>query len=121
MEPAAPPGSPARPRPAPPQRTPPAAAPPAPTLPSGTVSHILFAIIGLFFLAPSLEQRWGGARLLRFLFFTGVLAYAFQMLLEIALPATLARKLVGEYWFGSVPVLEAVAIAWALSFRGQTV
>jgi membrane associated rhomboid family serine protease len=90
-------------------------------LPSGTVGHILSAIIGLFFLAPALEQRWGGARLLRFLILTGVIAYGFQMVLELALPTTLARKLVGEYWFGSIPVLEAVAIAWALSFRGQSV
>lgn len=89
--------------------------------PSGTVSHILFAILGLVFLAPSLEERWGSARLLRFLFFSAVIAYSFQMLLEVALPASLSRRLVGEYWFGFFPVLEAVAIAWALSFRGQSV
>ncbi|HEX3597532.1 MAG TPA: rhomboid family intramembrane serine protease [Polyangiaceae bacterium] len=89
--------------------------------PSGTVSHILFAILGLVFLAPSLEERWGPARFLRFLFFSAVIAYAFQMLLEVVLPASLSRRLVGEYWFGSFPVLEAIAIAWALSFRGQSV
>lgn len=89
--------------------------------PSGTISHILFALLGLLFLAPSLEQHWGSARMLRFLVLSGVLAYGFQMLVEVALPASLARRFVGEYWFGSFPVLEAVAIAWALSFRGQTV
>jgi membrane associated rhomboid family serine protease len=86
-----------------------------------TVSHILFAILGLFFLAPSLEQRWGGARMIRFLIFSAVIAYGFQMLLEVVLPDSLSHKLVGPYWFGAFPVLEAVAIAWALSFRGQTV
>jgi membrane associated rhomboid family serine protease len=90
-------------------------------LPSGTLSHILFAILGLFFLAPSLEQRWGGARTLRFLFFSGLVAYGFQMLLALVLPASIAHRLVGEYWFGAFPVLEAVAVAWALSFQGQTV
>jgi membrane associated rhomboid family serine protease len=89
--------------------------------PSGTLGHILFALLGLLFLAPSLEQSWGSARMARFLILSGVLAYAFQMLFEIVLPASLARRFVGEYWFGSVPVLEAIAIAWALSFRGQTV
>ena len=89
--------------------------------PRGTVSHILFAILGLLFLAPALEEKWGAARLLRFLFFSAIIAYGFQMLLEIVLPASLSHRLVGEYWFGSFPVLEAIAIAWALSFRGQTV
>jgi membrane associated rhomboid family serine protease len=86
-----------------------------------TLSHVLFAILGLVFLAPSLEQKWGGARMLRFLGFSAVIAYAFQMLLQVALPESLSHKLVAPYWFGAFPVLEAVAIAWALSFRGQTV
>lgn len=89
--------------------------------PTGTVSHILFAILGLLFLAPTLEEKWGSARFLRFVFFSAIIAYSFQMLLEIVLPASLAHRLVGEYWFGSFPVLEAIAIAWALSFRGQSV
>ena len=25
------------------------------------------------------------------------------------------------HWFGSVPVIEAISVAWALNFRGQTV
>jgi membrane associated rhomboid family serine protease len=89
--------------------------------PRGTISPILFAILGLFFLAPSLEERWGAARMLRFLVLSGVIAYGFQMLFEVVLPARAAHRLVGEYWFGSAPVLEAVAVAWALSFKGQTV
>jgi membrane associated rhomboid family serine protease len=90
-------------------------------LPSGTVGHILFAILGLLFLAPSLEKQWGTGRMLRFLMLSAVIAYGFQMLCELALPASFARRLVPEYWFGAFPALEAVAIAWALSFRGQTV
>lgn len=90
-------------------------------MPSGTISHILWAILGLFFFAPALEQRWGTPRLLRFLLASAVFAYGTQMVGEMLLPASVARRLVGEYWFGSVPVLEATAIAWAYSFRGQTV
>lgn len=89
--------------------------------PSGSVSHILWVLVGLYFLTPALEQAWGGPRLLRFLFFSGILAYGLQMLLELILPVSAAAKLVPEYWFGGFPVIEAVAIAWALSFRGQTV
>jgi membrane associated rhomboid family serine protease len=90
-------------------------------VPSGSIGHILTAIIGLFFLAPALEQRWGGARFLRFFFASSILAYTFQVLCDVALPGSISQKLVPDYWFGSVPAIEAVAIAWALSFRGQTV
>ncbi len=89
--------------------------------PSGQVGHILFVLLGLYFLTPSLEQQWGGARLLRFLAGSAVLAYAFQMLLGLFLPATAAAKLIPPYWYGAFPVIEAVAIAWALSFKGQQV
>jgi membrane associated rhomboid family serine protease len=89
--------------------------------PSGTIGHIVFALLGLVFLAPGLEQQWGSRRMLRFLFFSSLIAYGLQMAIELALPAALRPKLVPDYWFGSAPVLEAVAVAWALSFRGQTV
>ena len=89
--------------------------------PSGEVGHILFVLLGLYFLTPALEQRWGGARLLRFLGASAVLAYAFQMLVGLILPASATAKLVPPYWYGAFPVIEAVAIAWALSFKGQQV
>jgi membrane associated rhomboid family serine protease len=90
-------------------------------MPSGTVGHVLSSLLGLYFLAPSLEERWGSKRFARFLLISAVFAYGFQMLVELVLPATLSARLVGEYWFGAMPVVEAIAIAWALSFRGQTV
>ncbi len=90
-------------------------------VPSGSISHILWAILGLVFFAPMLESKWGGARFVRFFVFSNLIAYTFQLICDLVLPATFAHKLVPEYWFGSVPALEAVAIAWALSFRGQTV
>jgi membrane associated rhomboid family serine protease len=36
------------------------------TAPNG-ISHALWSIVGLYFLTPDLERRWGGPRLLRFL------------------------------------------------------
>lgn len=89
--------------------------------PRGTISHLLFALIGLFFLTPQLEAQWGAKRTLRFLFFSGLIAYSIQGLLELVLPAKFSAQLVPAYWYGAAPVIEAVAVAWALSFRGQTV
>jgi membrane associated rhomboid family serine protease len=85
------------------------------------VWHILTTLLGLYFLAPELEKNWGSARFLRFLWIAGVFGYALQMAIELALPEAQARKLVQEMWFGALPTVEAVAIAWALSFKGQVV
>jgi membrane associated rhomboid family serine protease len=89
--------------------------------PSGSIGHILTALLGLYFLAPPLEKAWGSQRFLRFLLLSGVIGYALQLLLLITLPAEIAGKLAGDYWFGSLPVIDAVAIAWALNNRGNVV
>lgn len=78
-------------------------------------------LLGLYFLAPSLEGRWGGARFLRFVAFTCLGGYALQMAAELALPASITQRLVGPYWIGMLPAIEGIAIAWALTFRGQVV
>lgn len=89
--------------------------------PSGDIWHILMAMLGLYFLGPSLERDWGPQRFLRFLLLSGVIGYTLQFLALVALPTNLAAQLGGGYWFGSLPVLDAVAIAWALHNRGQTI
>jgi membrane associated rhomboid family serine protease len=90
-------------------------------VPQGTIGHILFTLLGLYFLSPSLEREWGPKRFLRFLGGSAVFAYAFQMAVELALPATVAEKLVTSIWFGAGAVVSAVSIAWALTFRGRTI
>ncbi len=86
-----------------------------------SVGAIAFTLFGFYFLTPTLEREWGGARLIRFLVLSCLTAYVFQMAIELALPRSLAAKLVGDFWFSPLPALEAVSIAWALTFRGQTV
>jgi len=85
------------------------------------LGHILGALIGLYFLAPSLEASWGSARFLRFLGLSTLLAYGTQTLAAWLLPVSLGAKLMASVQFGALPAVEAVAIAWACSFRGQTV
>jgi membrane associated rhomboid family serine protease len=86
-----------------------------------SVGHLLWALLGLLFFATRLEDMWGGARLLRFIALSCVLAYLMQMAVELVLPAGLAARLVGSYWYGLQPAIAAVTIAWACSFKGQTV
>lgn len=90
--------------------------------PQGDIGHVLWVLLGLYFLTPSLEERFGGARLLRFLVGSAVFAYTFQLVMLLLLPASIGARLVaGDYWFGGFPVIEAIAVAWALNFRGQQV
>ena len=90
--------------------------------PQGNIGHVLWVLVGLYFLTPSLEERFGGPRLVRFLIGSAAIAYGFQFLMLLILPASIAGRLVaGEYWFGGFPVIEAVAVAWALNFKGQQV
>lgn len=91
--------------------------------PSGerAVGHLLGVLFGLYFLGARLEEAWGAARFLRFVALSSVLAYVVQMLAELLLPSGLASRLVGGVWYGLMPSVAAIAIAWALTFRGQTV
>jgi membrane associated rhomboid family serine protease len=86
-----------------------------------SINHILFALLGLYFLGPTLESRWGGRRFLFFLIASSTTAFALQFAAEALLPESIASKIGQEYWFGSMGAVEAIAIAWAVSNRAQTV
>jgi len=85
------------------------------------VWHLLGTLIGLYFLAPRLEARWGAARTLRFIALTSTLAYVLQMLIVLALPGETAARVAPSHWFGFTPAAAAIAIAWACTFKGQVV
>jgi membrane associated rhomboid family serine protease len=91
--------------------------------PSGphAVTHLVNVELGLYFLGSRLEQAWGPARFLRFVVLTSVLAFLLQMVVELILPTSLGARLVGGQWYGLMPAVTAIAIAWALTFRGQVV
>jgi membrane associated rhomboid family serine protease len=82
--------------------------------------HVMGVLLGLFFLGPSLEGRWGGRRFAFFLWASAVIGYACQLLVEAVFSGA-AGKLSTGIWFGAVPAVEALSVAWALTFRGQTV
>jgi membrane associated rhomboid family serine protease len=87
----------------------------------GAVWHTLFALVGLLFLAPTLEERWGAKRMLLFLIGSSVMGFSAQLAAEALLPRSMAAVLGQPYWFGSMGALEAIAVAWALSNQGKTV
>ncbi len=91
--------------------------------PVGTIGHVLGALLGLYFLSPTLESRWGSARFAWFLLFSSVFAYGTQLVAELVLPRSLALRVAAEngFWYGAMPLVEAIVMAWALNARGQVV
>ncbi len=82
----------------------------------GDPGHLLVTILGLYFLGPTLEERWGPKRMLLFLFGSAAFAFALQTIVGAIVP-----RLGKAVWFGGLGMIEAVAVAWALSARGQVV
>ena len=82
----------------------------------GDPGHLLVTLFGLYFLGPTLEDRWGTKRTLAFLF--GAAAFAF--LLQACVGA-LIPQLGRPVWYGGLGMVEAVAVAWALNNRHSTV
>jgi len=76
--------------------------------------HLFWTLLGLYFLSPELEKRWGGARFLRFFLLAVVLG-------NVASIATaLAFNRADESYFGASAALAAIAVAFAREFPDVT-
>lgn len=67
-------------------------------------SHLIFNMLGLYFLGPTLERRWGGRSFLRYYLLAGVFAGIF----------TVVAGLIFQETFGHTPVLGASGAVLAL-------
>lgn len=81
------------------------------------VSHIVTSLLGLYFLGAPLEERWGSKRFAIFLVGSTLFGFVAQLAADMVFPVALGQ----DYWFGAIGAVEAVAVAWALSSRGQVV
>ena len=82
----------------------------------GAPSHVLSTLLGLFFLGPSLEDRWGSRRMALFLVSSAGFAFAAQVVVGL-----FVAKLHAGAFFGGIGVVEAIAVAWALQNKDRTV
>jgi membrane associated rhomboid family serine protease len=81
------------------------------------VNHIVMVLLGLYFLGAPLEERWGSKRFAMFLVGSTVFGFLTQLAAEALLPAVVGQ----DHWYGAIGAVEAIAVAWALSSRGQMV
>jgi membrane associated rhomboid family serine protease len=81
--------------------------------------HLLFSLVGLYFLGAPLERRWGGGRFLRLLALAVVFGNLAIWAVDRLAPADLARFHRGG--FGPGAAIAAVAVAWSREFSTSTV
>jgi membrane associated rhomboid family serine protease len=83
--------------------------------------HLVFSLVGLYFLGTSLEQRWGGARLLRFLAIAVVFGNLTTLAVDALAPDDGQARFHPELVFGPSAAITAIAVAWSREFSESTV
>ncbi len=87
------------------------------------LTHLIFTLLGLYFLGGSLERRWGEGRFLRFCLLSVVvgnlLALAVSPLFEWILGPQ--RHLFAGPLFGALAAISALAVAWSFEEADSTV
>jgi membrane associated rhomboid family serine protease len=83
--------------------------------------HVFGVVLALYFFGSPLEKQWSRARFVRFLLALALIPSLAQMLVALALPASVSAYLSGAYWFGGLALASGLTVAWALNFPGDTV
>ncbi len=90
------------------------------TQPKGSPSYLLFTVIGLYFLSPDLERRWGSWRFTRFLATSVIAGFLMGVAADYYAPAHL-RIFHPELMFGAGSAITATAVAWSRQNRDAQV
>jgi membrane associated rhomboid family serine protease len=83
--------------------------------------HLFFTLIGLYFLTPDLERRWGAARFLRFLAMSVVAGNLAVLFVDALAPASAQERFHPGAVYGASAAIAAVAIAWSRDNADLTV
>jgi membrane associated rhomboid family serine protease len=76
------------------------------------LTHVIFTLIGLYFLSTDLERRWGGARFIRFLVASVVVGNLFVLACDLVMPRSLGIFHPTAV-LGAGSAIAATAIAWS--------
>jgi membrane associated rhomboid family serine protease len=83
--------------------------------------HLLFTIMGLYFLTPDLERRWGSWRMLRFLVYAVLLGNLGVLLVSWLVPAAADPRFSPPFVYGASSAIAATAVAWSRDNADATV
>ncbi|MGH7271514.1 MAG: rhomboid family intramembrane serine protease [Polyangiaceae bacterium] len=90
------------------------------TSPTGW-THLLFSIVGLYFLGAPLESRWGPWRFSRFLILSVVLGNLVTVAISRVTPLDAAERFHPDMVFGPAAAITAIAVAWSREYAESTV
>lgn len=83
--------------------------------------HLFFTLVGLYFLAPDLERRWGPGRFLRFFAYAVLAGNLTVMLADAVIPPDSQARFHPQAVFGASAAIAAIAVAWARDNGSRTV
>jgi membrane associated rhomboid family serine protease len=86
-----------------------------------SMGHLIFTLIGLYFLSPELEKNWGKWRFIRFLVISVVLGFLLTIGVDILSGSAGPRFFHPPIIFGAGAAITAVAIAWSEMHRTSQV
>jgi membrane associated rhomboid family serine protease len=78
----------------------------------GSVSYLLYTLIGLYFLSPDLETRWGSARFLRFVGLSMVVGFLLGIGADLLAPPHLGI-FHPPIMYGAGAAITGTAVAWS--------
>jgi membrane associated rhomboid family serine protease len=84
-------------------------------------SHLLFSLVGLYFLGAGLERRWGTWRFVRFVVLAVLVGNLTVLAVAALVPADAQHRFRPELMFGPTAVITALAVAWSREFADQTI
>ena len=77
------------------------------------IMHLLFTLVGLYFLGADLERRWGAWRFVRFLGLSVVAGNLLVIAIDALMPETALPRFHPTHTFGAMAAITATAIAWS--------
>jgi membrane associated rhomboid family serine protease len=84
-------------------------------------SHLLFSLVGLYFLGAPLEKRWGAWRFARFLAIAVVLGNLTTLAMDKIVPPGAGARFHPAEVFGPSAAIAAIAVAWSREYAQSTV
>ncbi len=84
-------------------------------------THLLFSLVGLYFLGAPIERRWGSWRFLRFFALSVLLGNLTTMVIGHAIAEGAPERFHPAFVFGPSAAITAIAIAWAREYSESTV
>ncbi len=78
-----------------------------------SMGHLIFTLVGLYFLSPELEKNWGKWRFIRFLMISVALGFLLSIAVDVISGPAGPSFFHPPFMFGAGAAITAVAIAWS--------